>query len=401
MLAILSALMSFASISTDLYLPALPAMSESMHAGAGAIEWTISGYLIGFSLGQLFWGPVGDRYGRRLPIILGVVLFTLGSAGCALSDSVAMMVGWRMVQAIGACANVVLARAMVRDIYAGAQAARMLSVLMAAMAIAPLIGPSVGGVILRVATWHAIFWFLVLVGVLMLGALRALPETLPPMQRYRQSPLQVIRGYGELLAHPRLMAYAGIGGSFYGGMFAYVAGTPVAYIRFHQVTPQTYGALFALGVVGIMAANHFNAKFVRHIGIDRLILLGAAGAVLFGGIAVIAACLNWGGLWGLVIPLFFFAATTGLIVANSIVGALDLYPERAGAVSALVGAIQYGTGILGSGCVGYFSDGTPRAMTLTIMTFSTICLVIALKTLGNSARSNGRNTKNERHQPSF
>lgn len=156
-LAILSALMSFASISTDLYLPALPAMGESLSADAGSVELTISGYLIGFSIGQLFWGPIGDRYGRRLPITLGLLLFIVGSAGCALSTSVPMMIGWRLVQAVGACANVVLSRAMVRDLYVGHQAARMLSVLMTVMAIAPLIGPSLGGLILHVASWHAIF----------------------------------------------------------------------------------------------------------------------------------------------------------------------------------------------------------------------------------------------------
>lgn len=140
-LAILSALMSFASISTDLYLPALPAMGESLSADAGSVELTISGYLIGFSIGQLFWGPIGDRYGRRLPITLGLLLFIVGSAGCALSTSVPMMIGWRLVQAVGACANVVLSRAMVRDFYVGHQAARMLSVLITVTAIAPLIGP--------------------------------------------------------------------------------------------------------------------------------------------------------------------------------------------------------------------------------------------------------------------
>ncbi|WP_408361604.1 MULTISPECIES: MFS transporter [unclassified Paraburkholderia] len=153
-LAILSLLMAFASISTDLYLPALPSMALALHADAGAVELTISGYLIGFSLGQLLWGPVGDRYGRRVPIAIGLVLFVIGSAGCALSTSAPMLVGWRIVQAVGACASVVLARAMVRDLYTGHRAAQMMSTLMTVMAIAPLLGPSVGGLILHVASWR-------------------------------------------------------------------------------------------------------------------------------------------------------------------------------------------------------------------------------------------------------
>lgn len=378
MLAILSALMSFASISTDLYLPALPAMSESLQADAGSVELTISGYLVGFSIGQLFWGPIGDRHGRRLPIMLGLLLFIVGSAGCALSESVPTMIAWRMVQAVGACANVVLSRAMVRDLYIGHQAARMLSVLMTAMAIAPLIGPSIGGLILQVASWHAIFWALVGVGVLTLWALSHLPETLPPGRRNRQSLAAAFLDYGKLFRQPRLVAYAGVGASFYGGMFAYVAGTPVAYISHHHVSPQRYGLLFALGIVGIMLANQINARLVRRLGLNRLIRFGAALAALAGASAAVNAWHDWGGLWGLVAPLFLFASATGFIVANAIVGALDAYPERAGAVSALVGALQYGTGIIGSACVGYFADGTPFPMVLTIAAFGIGALLFSI-----------------------
>ena len=156
-LAILSALMGFASISTDLYLPAMPAMGRALGADAGMVELTVSGYLIGFSLGQLLWGPIGDHYGRRLPVAIGLVLFVIGSAGCALADSAGAMIGWRIVQAVGACAGVVLSRAMVRDLYEGYRAAQMLSTLMTVMAIAPLLGPILGGQILAFAGWRAIF----------------------------------------------------------------------------------------------------------------------------------------------------------------------------------------------------------------------------------------------------
>jgi multidrug resistance protein len=177
-LAILSALMGFASISTDLYLPAMPAMAKSLSANSGAMELTISGYLIGFSLGQLLWGPIGDRYGRRMPIVVGIILFAIGSAGCALSGSAAAMIGWRIVQAVGACAGVVLARAMVRDLYAGNRAAQMMSTLMTVMAIAPLVGPFLGGQILALSSWQAIFWTLVGFGVLTLAAMFALAGAL-------------------------------------------------------------------------------------------------------------------------------------------------------------------------------------------------------------------------------
>ena len=201
-LAILSTLLGFASISTDLYLPAMPAMGQALHAGAGAIALTVSGYLIGFSLGQLFWGPIGDRYGRRIPVAIGLVLFIIGAAGCALSGNVWEMIFWRVVQALGACAGVVLARAMVRDLYEGHRAAQMLSTLMTVMAIAPLLGPIAGGQILLLASWRAIFWVLVGVGVLTLAAMLYLPETLPVERRNYEKLSNAAARYVMLLPAP-------------------------------------------------------------------------------------------------------------------------------------------------------------------------------------------------------
>ncbi|MFJ3486479.1 multidrug effflux MFS transporter [Pseudomonas sp. NPDC090202] len=376
-LAILSTLMAFASISTDLYLPALPAMAGALHANAGQVELTISGYLIGFSLGQLLWGPVGDRYGRRLPIALGLVLFIIGSAGCALSDSAAVMIAWRAVQAVGACASVVLARAMVRDLYSGHRAAQMLSTLMTVMAIAPLIGPSLGGVILHLASWRAIFWALVLVGVGTLAMLYVLPETLPASRRQHVPLSHAFRRYLQLLGDRRILGYIGAGGFFYGAMYAYIAGTPFAYISYHHASPQQYGVLFALGIVGIMLTNQLNSRWVARLGSDRLMRFGTLAAALSAAWLSVDAWTDWAGLAGLVIPLFLFVAATGFIVANSIVGAMGAFPEIAGATSALVGSLQYGTGILGSGLVGAFADGTPRPMAAVILLFGIASLLCA------------------------
>jgi MFS transporter, DHA1 family, multidrug resistance protein len=361
-LAILSMLLAFASISTDLYLPAMPAMTRSLHSNAGTMELTISGYLVGFSLGQLLWGPIGDRYGRRAPVAIGLVLFVIGSAGCALAHSPAAMIGWRAVQAVGACASVVLARAMVRDLYTGHRAAQMMSTLMTVMAIAPLVGPSAGGLILHFASWRAIFCALVGVGLATLVALGALPETLPHTRRNREPLGRALANYGRLLRIKRLLGYAGAGGFFYGAMYAYIAGTPFAYITYHQLSPQLYGLLFGAGIIGIMVTNLLNARFVALFGSDRLMRAGTVGAALAGLVLALNARTDWGGFMGLFIPLFLFVSATGFIVANSIAGALGCAPERAGAVSALIGSMQYGTGILGSALVGVFADGTPFPM---------------------------------------
>jgi len=378
-LLILSALMAFASISTDLYLPAMPDMGKSLHTNDGQIELTISGFLIGFSLGQLVWGVVSDRYGRRLPIALGLMLFVIGSAGCALSQTAETMIFWRVVQAVGACANVVLARAMVRDLYSGHRAASMMSTLITVMAVAPLIGPSVGGQILVWSSWRTIFWTLVVVGILTLISLVWLPETLPAERRNREPLLKSFSRYGTLLRDKRVMGYAGAGGCFYGAMYAYIAGTPFAYITYYHVPAHWYGLLFGLGIAGIMATNMINARIVARFGSDFLMCCGSVVAAIAGCLLLVDGVSGFGGLWGLVIPLFVMISATGFIVANAISGALHVFPERAGSLSAFIGATQYGTGMLGSGLVGVFANGTPLPMTMVIAALGVGCAACALR----------------------
>lgn len=361
-LAVLSTLMAFASISTDLYLPALPSMANALGAGPGQMEYTISTYLIGFSLGQLLWSPIGDRLGRRLPVAIGLILFVIGSIGCACSSSVLQVIAWRIVQATGASAGVVLGRAMVRDLYPGDRSAQMLSTLMTVMAVAPLLGPIVGGQILHVASWRAIFWSLVAIGIVTLVALYTIPET-HPVERRNRAPLRhVMNQYAQLLAQPRLLGYAGAGAFYYAGMFAYIAGTPFAYITYYHVPASLYGWLFAAGIIGIMVANSLNARYVTRVGVVKLLRLGTTGALIAALVLVFDTLFDFGALIGAAAPLFVFIAMAGFVVANSIAGAMESTPEHAGAVSALVGAVQYGSGIIGSAFVGMFSDGTPRPM---------------------------------------
>lgn len=377
-LGVLSLLMGFASISTDLYLPAMPVMGQSLGAKTGMIEWTISGYLIGFSFGQLFWGPLSDRYGRRLAVASGLILFVFGSAGCALANNIAALIGWRIVQALGACASVALARAMVRDMYQGTMAARMLSTLITVMAIMPLVGPLVGGQIMVISGWRAIFWLLVVLGLVTLVALYTIPETLPVVNRNQEPLSRALFSYLELLKNRRLLGYLGAGGFLYAGMFAYVAGTPFVYISYYHFPAQRYGLLFSLGIIGIMLANILNRWLVVRFGYDRILLSGTIAAMVTGIWTGIAAHGNLGELWGLVVPLFLFVSTTGFIVANSITGALADFPQQAGAVSALTGAVQYGSGIFGSGLVGLWADGTPWPLGLIVAASGVGCLLSML-----------------------
>lgn len=378
LLGVLSLLMGFASISTDLYLPAMPLMSHSLGAEAGTMELTISGYLLGFSIGQLFWGPISDRYGRRPSIAIGLLLFVLGSGGCAVAEHVSTLIGWRVVQAVGACASVALSRAMVRDLYEGNRAAQMLSTLLTVMAIAPLLGPLIGGQIVVLAGWRAIFWLLVGIGMFTFAILWTIPETLPETNRNRDPLLLAVNRYGALLKNRQIVGYAGVGGFLYAGMFAYIAGTPFAYINYYHVPEERYGLLFGLVVIGIMAANMLNARLVVRHGYEKILFWGALVAALAAGTTALTARTGWGGLWGLAVPISVFVSTTGFIVANSITGALAHFPKQAGAVSALVGAIHYGSGIIGSALVGALSDQTPWPIGLVIGVTGLGCLLSTL-----------------------
>jgi len=359
---VLSTLMGFAAISTDLYLPALPEVAAALRADPARIQLTIAAYLTGFTAGQLLWGPIGDRYGRRGPIAAGTLLFILGAAACALAQSADQLLAGRVIQALGASAGVVLARAIVRDLYERDQAAQMLSRLLIVMLVAPLVGPSIGGQILALAGWRAIFGTLVVVGLASLLSLRILPETLAP-ERRNAAPLgQAFAGFASLMRDPELRACAGTIGCYYAGTFAYISVSPFAYITYYGVTPQRYGLLFGLGVAGIMVSNILNARSVVRLGADRLMRMGTAAAAVAGLAMGLCGATGAGGLWGLVVPMFFYTAASGCIVANAMATALANHPSRAGAVSALVGAIQWAGAIIGSTIAAGFADGTPLPM---------------------------------------
>ncbi|WP_201019849.1 Bcr/CflA family multidrug efflux MFS transporter [Pseudomonas cichorii] len=378
----LSALMSFASISTDMYLPALPTISRALHTDTASIELTFSAFLLGFSLGQLIWGAVSDRYGRKLPIAIGMILFIIGSVGCALSTDVTQMMVWRVIQALGACVGPVLSRAMVRDLYGREQSAKMLSTLILIMGVAPLAGPLIGGQILDWWSWQGIFWSLALVGLVTLFSFRKLPESLPTDQRTTEPLVHTFVTYLQLMRDPRLIRYALSGGFFYAGAYAFIVGTPFAYIDYYHVSAQAYGWLFGVNILGMMIANFANGRLLNRMGSERLFHLGTWALAFFGMILSLCAWFGWGGLWGLVVPVFFYMSMNGFIVANSVAGALAFFPQRAGSASSLVGAMHYGSGIFSAALVSWLSDGTPRGMALVMGVAGVGSLGTALVSVG-------------------
>lgn len=373
---ILSGLMAFTSLSTDIYLPAMPTMATDLH---GNVELTITGFLVGFTIAQLIWGPINDHLGRRKPLFIGMVLFIIGSAGCAMSTSITQIVFWRVFQALGACTGPMLARAMIRDLFARTRAAQMLSTLVLIMAIAPIAGPLIGGQIIRLSTWHAVFWLLVLIGALMCVSLCWLPETLPEAKRVKASLTGAFRNYRSLLSNGRFMRYTLSLTFYYVGAYAFITGSPFVYISYYHVDPQHYGWLFALNIVGVMAMSVVNRRLVQRHPLEQLLKYATMLAALAAVALALLVKLESGGIVAIIITIFLLFSMNGIIAATSTAAALDAVPNIAGSASALIGALQYGSGIISSLLLAAFSDGTPWTMAWIIALFTLLSATLALR----------------------
>lgn len=372
---ILSALMAVTSLSTDIYLPAMPLMAKDLQGDA---ELTITGFLIGFSIAQLIWGPISDRYGRRLPLFIGMVLFVIGSVGCALSTDIVQIVFWRIFQALGACTGPMLARAMIRDLFSRTRAAQMLSTLIIIMAIAPIAGPLLGGQMIKVTSWHAIFWLLALIGTLMLFSLLWLPETLAKDKRSSASVSSAFGNYSALLTNAKYMRFTLILTFYYIAAYAFITGSPFVYITWFGVDPQHYGWLFAVNIVGLMAVSMVNRRLVHRFPLEALLKVAVSVATLAAIALAVATGLGVGGMGMIVGTVFVFFSMNGIIAATSTACALDAVPNGTGSASALMGSLQYGSGIVSSLLLALFSDGTPWTMGWIIAVFTLASALIVL-----------------------
>lgn len=374
-IAILGALMAFTSLSTDIYLPAMPQMARDLQGDA---ELTVTGFLVGFTIAQLIWGPISDHFGRRLPLFIGMVLFAVGSVGCAMSENITQIVFWRVFQALGACTGPMLARAMIRDLFTRTQAAQMLSTLVLVMAVAPIAGPLLGGQIIRFSTWHSIFWLLAVIGGVMFVSLVWLPETLSPEKRTRASLGNAFHNYFSLLKNTAFMRYTLSLTFYYVAAYAFITGSPFVYIHYFGIDPQHYGWLFAVNILGVMAMSVVNRRLVVRHSLESL-LKGASVIAVIATIALsVLVKLNIGGVASIVITVFIFFSMNGIIAATSTAAALDEVPHIAGAASALIGALQYGSGIISSLLLAFFRDGTPWTMPWIIALFTLASFLVVL-----------------------
>ncbi|MGI4860863.1 MAG: Bcr/CflA family multidrug efflux MFS transporter [Janthinobacterium lividum] len=363
LLFLLGALAACGPLSIDMYLPALPSMAAQFGVAQGLAQATLTTFLIGFSVGMLLYGPLSDAYGRRPVLLAGVILYAAASLCCALAPTILTLASLRFVQALGAGAASVLARAIARDAHAPADAARVLSFLQIVTSVGPLLAPLIGGQLLLLGGWRAVFAVLTAYGVLsaVLVASRV-PETWPREKRSQNALAHSFLSYGRLLADPTALAYLLCGGMSFAAMFAYIAGTPFVYIDYYHVSPQHYGFFFAVNIVGLVGGSFLNARRVGRLGTLTMISWASAiscGAALVTGLACLT---GWGGLPLLATALFFVVSTTGVLGANCVTELMHRYPRNAGAAAALFGAVQFGSGALAGGVLGLLSNGTPLAL---------------------------------------
>ena len=377
-IVILSLLMATTSLSTDIYLPAMPAMAKELQ---GNSELTITGFLIGFSLAQLLWGPISDKIGRKIPLYIGVILFIIGSLGCAFSTSMVELVLWRVFQAFGACVGPMLSRAMIRDLFERSQAASMLSTLAIVMAAAPIVGPLIGGQLVVISSWRAIFALLVVIGIFMFVSVMFLPETHVESKRNKGSLLDNYKNYLVLLKNWAFMKYTLCVTFFYIAAYAFIAGSPYVYIELFGVSPTHYGYLFGLNIVGIAIMSAVNRRLVNVLRLEDLLRYASWFAVAAVVITVLLMALGFTSLPLLVIGVFAFFSMNGVVAAVTNAIALDKAGNMAGAAAALLGALQYGSGIVSTLLLAVLPSGSAWSMMGIIAVFIILSAAVVVEDL--------------------
>lgn len=364
---ILGTLAAFGPLSIDMYLPALPTIAGEFGTTTAAIQQTLSAFFIGLALGQLFYGPLSDRLGRRAPLLFGCAMYTAVSLGIVFAPSVGWLMGLRFLQALGSSAGVVIGRSVVRDLFDERESARMFSFLVLVMGIAPITAPLIGGQLLVIFGWRAVFWVLAGFGVLcFLMVWLWLDESLPHARRTASDLSSVMRGYGGLLADARYMGFALAGGLASAAMFAYISGSPFVFIELNGVQPAQFGFFFGANAFGLIAASQLNRWLLTRYASAQLLVVAlsvTAGAAL---LLLVATLFGVGGFPLMLILLFVTIASTGMVGPNAMALALAPYGRRAGSAAALLGATQFAAGALAGALVGMLANGTALPMTSVI-----------------------------------
>jgi MFS transporter, DHA1 family, multidrug resistance protein len=379
LVSILGALTAFGSLSIDMYLPSFPTLERELQASGSAVQFSLAAFFIGLALGQAFYGPLADRFGRKRPLYFGIALYVLASVGCALAPNIESLIAWRFVQAVGGCAGIVIARAMVRDLFDHQQSAKVFSLLVLVLGVAPILAPVLGGYVLQWYGWRAIFVILAVFGVgCLFAAIFGLEETLPEAARHtHDNPIRTaVRVYGQLLVDRRFNGYALAGAVAQAGLFAYISNSPFVFIQFYGVSEQTFGILFGVNAFGLIAASQINHRLLARWKPDEILHWVVLLIAYFGLVMLLMAWTRLGGMWAVWPPLFAFVSALGFSFPNMIAGAMAHQAERAGSASALVGTLQFGAATLAGSLVSAMHGHSAVPMAAVIAGCGCLALVL-------------------------
>ena len=378
-LGLLSAIGPFA---IDMYLPALPTIREALRTDVDTAQMSLMAFFAAVGIGQLIYGPVSDMVGRKPPIYFGLVLFALGSIGCAMAPDIHTLIAFRFVQGLGAAAGMAIPRAVVRDLHTGADATRLMSLLMLVFSVSPVLAPLTGSLVIRLTSWRGIFWTVAVVAVFgLVLAATALKETRPREARVASNARTALAAYGTLLRDPHYLGLVFICSFGVASFFAYLANSSFVLIDHYGLSPTLYGLAFSVNAVSFIGAAQFTGALGKRYGLPRLVRSAVVGYSL---VMVALLLLNLAGIdnLGVMMALLFIGyGFLGLVMPSSAVLALEEHGKIAGTASAFLGTIQFAIGACVIGVVGRFLDGTARPMLAGIAACSVIALVLAQRTL--------------------
>ena len=364
---ILGALTAVGPLAIDMYLPALPTIAREFGAAASLVQRSLAAYFIGIAIGQAFYGPLSDRFGRKPMLYLGLALFMISSIGCAVAQNINALIAFRFLQALGGCAPIVIPRAVVRDHFDQSGSVRMLSVLMLVMGLAPILAPLIGGQLLVHFGWRAVFWLLTAYAATWLAVVALfLPESLPPARRLRQPITEVLAVYWQLARDRKFMGHALSGALIFSGLLAYISGSPFVFIELFNVPPERYGLYFGINACGIIAASQTNRWLVGRVETHRIVRIVLIVAMTAGLFLVVDAYSGFGGFAGILVPLFCYIACHGFVLPNTTALAMASHGRVAGSASALLGTFQFVGGALAGSLIGAFANGTAVPMAAVV-----------------------------------
>lgn len=379
LILILGSLTALGPFSIDMYLPGFAGIAKDLNTTVANVSLTLSSYFIGISAGQLLYGPLLDRFGRKKPLFIGMLVYILASLGCVFVTDIDTFIGLRFIQAIGSCAVTVASVSMVRDLFPVKDIPKVFSLLMLVVGLSPMLAPTIGGYITEDFGWHTVFFILMCMGILILiAALLGLPNTFVPDTTISLKPKPIVTGFISILKVPQFYTYAFAGAVAFSGLFTYVAASPIIFMDIYKVDAKTYGWIFAFMSLSFISASQLNSLLLRRFRSDQMII---GALVVQSIISIVFLYLALKGLLGLyetIAMLFIFLACLGISNPNTAGLTLAPFEKNAGSASALMGAIQLGLGAMASFAVGLFVKNSILPMVFILTTSTIIALIILI-----------------------